>query len=578
MAVFSETVVQRVLSIFELRDMVLSYNDPPTNAVCARVCRAWYEPVMSLLWGQVSDLSLLFGLLGPLWQCDEQEYGGFSAYHIPGPQDWETFLRNGKRVRSLVYDTTRKTSKIIRTELFDVVARTRTRLKILPCLKELTWITNDYEQLDASILFMHGGVSKLVFSLPPIPEDQVVASLEKLRSFCENVISRMPELAHLDIRVRGSPVSIRSFEPFVLELIGGLPKLEIITLPNYWITTEVLNEVSKLQNLAVLQYEDTRAQGEGLRSDVESLFPIFDEGAFPSLWDLSLSTRLSSLTGVLNSPYAPSHLTTLAVHSLVMETATAIQQFFEALAQSCQGLQDLYVVAIDVTSPLRQSEERITLRTIEPLFGCTRIKTFELMHEYPMSMYQEDMEVIATKWPLLENLKLDSEPFSAEKSPLTLRALLPFATHCPNLQFLGLYVDATTADLPSSAPPFRRLRRLSLGLSSVQEPGPVTIFLARVCPLGCRIESGATWAARWDADGWEEFGEQTGCQEGLREWGRRCAIWEEVDRMVPLVVKARMDDRSRMVEMRKKIYDLEARNSVLEDGGDMIKDNGCIIC
>ncbi|TFK53880.1 hypothetical protein OE88DRAFT_1654246 [Heliocybe sulcata] len=575
MTVFSESAMQRVLAIPELRDMILSYNDPPTNAACARVCRAWYEPVLNRLWGHVNDLALLFGLLGPLRECLKGEYDGFSEYHIPGPEDWHKFLRHSCRVRSLVYG---RASRFIRMELFDVIGRTRTKLNILPSLKELTWLTYDYKQLEASVLFMHGGVNKLVFYLPTVCDRDRPASLEKLRSFCRNVVSRMPGLTHLDIRVGGSPMSIRSFEPFVLQLISGLPNLEKLILPNYWITSDVLNEASKLRSLAVLQFENTSAQGEGLRADVDSLFPIFDEGAFPALWDLSLTTQLSSLTGLLNSPYAPSHLTTLAVHSVVMETATAVQQFFETLAQNCRGLKELYVVAVDPTFPLRQSDERITLQTIEPLFACSRMTSFEIMHEYPMSLYQEDMDVIATKWPLLESLKLDSEPFSTEKSPLTLRALLPFATHCPNMRFLGLYVDATAADLPSSAPPFKRLRRLSLGLSSVQETGPVTIFLARVCPLACRIESGATWAVRWRDRGWQEFAEKNGYQDGVREWGRRCEMWEEVDRMLPLVVKARMDDRSRMAEMARKIEDLEARNSVLVDQKKIPGDNGCVIC
>ncbi|EPQ57640.1 hypothetical protein GLOTRDRAFT_74552 [Gloeophyllum trabeum ATCC 11539] len=558
--------------------MILSYNDPATNAVCARVCRAWCDPVLNVLWGEVSDLTLLFRLLGPLWQADNGEYAGFSGYHTPGERDWDRFVRYGSRVRTLIYDTYKK-STTIRLELFDVFARTRPSLWMLPSLKELTWLTNDYSQLDATVLFMHERVRKLAFSIPVIPEGYVAVCLQKLNSFCEKVVARMPNITHLDVRVRGPPVSAQVFQPHILYLIRGLPRLEKIILPMYWVTAEVMNVASKLQNLGTLQFETVKGQGEGYRSDVECLAPTFSPGSFPALWDLSLNGLLSDCTNLLDSPHAPSNLTTIAVHSVVMETATAIQQFFECLARNCRGLQELYVVAVDPRSPLRRSEERITLQTLAPLFACAKLKTLELLHEYPMNMSQEDMEVVATKWPLLEQLKLCSEPFTQEKSTLTLRALLPFARHCPNLEFLGLYVDATAADLPlATPPPFQRLRRLSLGLSSLQEPGPVTIFLARLCPLGCRVESGATWAAGWQPEGWTEFGEKNEFTDGVNEWARRCEMWEEVDRMLPLLVKARLDDRYKMVEMTRKIEDLEARNSVFVGTRQIAKDYGCVVC
>jgi hypothetical protein len=72
---------------------------------------------------------------------------------------------------------------------------------------------------------------------------------------------------------------------------------------------------------------------------------------------------------------------------------------------------------------------------------------------------------------------LNAEPLVLDEDGITLdlRALLPFARHCPRLWKLGLYMNATKAEIPSvqsSIEPFRSLRVLSLGTSRARDQAP----------------------------------------------------------------------------------------------------------
>ena len=53
--------------------------------------------------------------------------------------------------------------------------------------------------------------------------------------------------------------------------------------------------------------------------------------------------------------------------------------------------------------------------------------------------------VVADQGPL-ETLILNIEPVFLARSNLSLKALLPFAKHCPKIIHIGLFLDATSVD------------------------------------------------------------------------------------------------------------------------------------
>ena len=96
------------------------------------------------------------------------------------------------------------------------------------------------------------------------------------------------------------------------------------------------------------------------------------------------------------------------------------------------------------------------------------LRSFDIMHHFPIYLTQEDVELIAQTWgSCIEKLTLNDEPIAGfsltpmglqyplsngveptsdarrPEASLTLAALLPFAKYCTQLKHLGLFIDAT---------------------------------------------------------------------------------------------------------------------------------------
>lgn len=61
-----QTAMERTLSISEVLDRVLSFNDRADSSRCACVCKAWLEVALDHVWREVDTVKALFQLLGTL--------------------------------------------------------------------------------------------------------------------------------------------------------------------------------------------------------------------------------------------------------------------------------------------------------------------------------------------------------------------------------------------------------------------------------------------------------------------------------------------------------------------------------
>jgi hypothetical protein len=128
--------------------------------------------------------------------------------------------------------------------------------------------------------------------------------------------------------------------------------------------------------------------------------------------------------------------------------------------------------------------------TIQPLVTRCALRKFELCHDLPLILCPNDIVNIAQGLgPSIVDIDLNYNPqgvttllIPAPQIPaLTMSAIIPSAEHCPKLQILALYVDATS---PPS-PPNRIKRRsepfeLRFGVSPTKNAGPVIDFLREV--------------------------------------------------------------------------------------------------
>jgi len=125
-----------------------------------------------------------------------------------------------------------------------------------------------------------------------------------------------------------------------------------------------------------------------------------------------------------------------------------------------------------------------------------------------MNLTLADVEEIASSWPNIRHVNLCSDPrlpcaSNGTIKCLTSRALLSFARYCPNIVTLGLFLEANFSSLPSNeevgalSSGFKKLRVLSVGVSSIEDERLFASFLCHVLRQGCIVKYGSGW---YDAD------------------------------------------------------------------------------
>lgn len=249
----------------------------------------------------------------------------------------------------------------------------------------------------------------------------------------------------------------------------------------------------------------------------------------------------------------------------------------------------------------------LLLHRLPNFVAYSHFSQFSLTHDYPVDISHDNITELATSWPSLESLNLACEPVNLPSEPsshtLTLLSLLPFARYCPDILTLGLFINATTADLASSGdththtvdlPRFKKLSKLSMGVSRITDPGAVALFLSQLCPLECEVEYGVTWECEFresggltnELEGWTVnlgAGADDGVEEGratnnltelMTEVARRCDSWKQVGRMLPLLTRLRMQERARTKALMDEAENLRVRNQILAERAGTIADMG----
>ncbi|KAG6902354.1 hypothetical protein C0995_001151 [Termitomyces sp. Mi166 len=547
MTIHGSSPISRVLAIPELLDMVFQFLDDTSNASNARVSKHWSEIALDVMWKEVLNLHRLFSLLAPL------EKSGSGSYKFVRPlesSDWVRFERYRRRVRKLIYSTS-QTKHVLHHSVFDDVARSRTSLDILPNMHAFYWDGS----LTLCVIFMHKNIKSFGLGLAR----ETLSKSSQIACVFEDVVTRMPKISSIDLRFE---FSVRLIEEDVIRLFSNLPNLHTIILPRFCLTAKIAETVSRLGKLQTLEYQYHWYQGRGDPDDIKDFRPRLIEGSFPSLFDFSTTITFTDATKFLTIPFSPSNLTIMYLDSPAMETPSTLSAFLNTIPEACPLVKSLTVVSAPSDGPEFTppgKEDCVTIDVLRPLFKCPNLTSFEIEHHYPLHLELSDIEEIATSWPGVERLMLNNQPRYLENSNLTLRALLPFARHCPKLRMLGLFMNATTTDFPApdsssvyQLPTFRSLYRLSVGVSLIQEEGAVALFLSQMCPLYCEIEMGVTW-------------EDSVSQEVLDKLLPRSKRWEKVEELLPLLTKLRIEERKRAHLLKKEVQDLRIRTEVLMD-------------
>jgi hypothetical protein len=232
------------------------------------------------------------------------------------------------------------------------------------------------------VIFMHERVRKLVVWMPfndHNDHDELERNGEmevQEVPYFQEVATRMPHLKHLDLWMN---VPARLITKPLTSLLSSLPALETVILPKHYITSLILTTLSSLLHLGTIESGDDPSQGIGSKSDIQSISPTLQSGAFPSLFDLSLTATPTDMKRFLEMPFAPLNLTNLCVDCgvRIIQGTKETRAFLACVSEVCQLLQSLFLDLLWMNKPCvyprREAKDQITFETLEPLLRCRKL-------------------------------------------------------------------------------------------------------------------------------------------------------------------------------------------------------------
>lgn len=460
--------------------------------------------------------------------------------------DWDKWYRYAARVRMLQMDDVGSMTGLRQLEPsgYDEISRTRPHEDLLPNLRYLYWWAASAERQTRSVVFMHSKIRTLSLRF-------CQDAAHPLSTYVDQIVKRVPNLTKLEVR---SDAPMHDLQDGILSLLSRMSELKTVVIPMYFVTGLAMTALAVLPNLESIEFTHPLDGGTGDRTDVTDFHPILLDGAFPSLKKLSLSAYLQHAIDFANLPFTPRHLRSLNLQVLAIEYPPILERYLSVVATQYVQLKALsidFVLGIGAPiTPFPPPTARPTFDTFKPLLSCHSLRTFELRWDYQLHICEKNIEDLATSWPFLEVLLLNSDPIPEVSPPvLTPLALLPFAKHCTHLRELSIYIDGNRAPptLPLTTLPFQVLSKLALGSSPIDQVDPMALFLSCVCPIDCELVAGVRWP---DAYGTalDQARVTDLVQAEMSVW---CGKWVLVGKALPLVIKARHDEQTKMAGLAK---------------------------
>lgn len=240
-------------------------------------------------------------------------------------------------------------------------------------------------------------------------------------------------------------------------------------------THDIAQVLSKKNRLSVIWACNLRS---GCTVDEEDDTDLSLPTEFPLLNDLS-----SDIRSFMNGLATPS-LLTLHVDASSSTTAEDLAHCARLIAEKCRRLQALsfsFSNSADVDEESEESDSPVTLQLLKDLVSIPSLLCLEVDDLRPPNINDEDLAELAPLCASLTVLNIclsAAKPGSHVNSP-TLKSLIPFAQHCPKLQNIGYYMDAslTPPKLPDGYSPLSSFVLDICGQTKIRDPIVVAAFL-----------------------------------------------------------------------------------------------------
>lgn len=331
-----------------------------------------------------------------------------------------------------------------------------------PRLHTLRWSVQSPPNIRFLNMLLHGGLTTLVICTP----------YENMCGVFDVVARFAPHLEKLRIRVLGEKTRVPA--SIIHDLISAfqeLNEIQVLELPPIFLTPEILKILSTKDRLSTLWTSQFRNNIDSLDKGTNS--PL--QKSFPSLLDLSLD--VGSLLRDTNSSLVCQTLTMLHV-DVRRATREEFGRCLSVIAEACLALQSLTLLLIQ--SPDADEESFVTLDGLREILKLTSLTVLEIDDKRLPDFDDKDMGILAPWCRRLNilNLCLFARGPATSKLP-TLASLIPFAQHCPYLNNLGYFMDAS-GPLPPLPPGYTPPESLSLDISPytpIENTAGVVAFL-----------------------------------------------------------------------------------------------------
>ncbi|KAF9001503.1 hypothetical protein BDQ17DRAFT_1426463 [Cyathus striatus] len=463
-----------------------------TLASLARTCTAFEYPALDVLW---SDLQGFY----PLAKCLPSNLWIEKAVRNPVLGEGTSTAFGFRRLRAVVkicsesaefsFYQFSSTRRGVDVSVLQGVHLALQGAKLLPNIQELNWLSAKDDSLPFVHMFMGPRLVNVKFSFRS--KSIVPASL--FPTLCD----LYPSLKHVSFTLASIGSFSREDEQEAIQLISNSicnmqhwQNLQDLCVPN--LSYDALLRLSRLPTLKRLDM---------VRWRPGVVNPRVQRVGFPALRTLVIGT-LDALDCIpLLNMMDSSPIETISLVLLKIQDAESYKRLFTAINEHCHHDTlkwfDSNDGRADSDTPSLPAGEPLNYESIKPLFVFRNLEFLSV--EVTRGFYLSDptaTKEMATKWTKIKTLTF-SLPLSRRsqlKSTITLVDLLPFAEHCPNLESLGLFFDATDPPSIDDRKPGNGVSQTALTKLYVEDSPPghhvnIAAFLSSCFPALETIET-----------------------------------------------------------------------------------------
>ncbi|KAJ7123200.1 hypothetical protein C8R44DRAFT_785528 [Mycena epipterygia] len=359
---------------------------------------------------------------------------------------------------------------IVQTEFLKALDMCLPPRVFMPRLSDFSW-TTDKKVVPSFVHHFLGPQSrKIRLSLgDSIP---TLSLLPYIKSSC-------PLLSEFDLTVAVNPIAIR----LISDAVCGWQHLKDLSIANLDKTGFL--HIASLSSLTKLNLHSVKG----------SASPYLPEclcgPTFPALKELEISCETLRFCSGIIRVISSRQFEGLSIYPLANWTAVAWKELHttihDCLDHNAFGLMEVSYWKGTPSRPADIAPYILSSDTLRPLFAFKKLGSISFQIYPGVDVDDESLEEMAAAWPEMHSLEFGSEVLITERPRATLKSLIAFARHQPELTSLGIRMNVS--DVPEfSQVPGRRishsLNSLNVGTSPIElsETTGVAAFLSNLFP------------------------------------------------------------------------------------------------